>query len=168
MENFIRDTRYGLRLLARSPIFATVGVLSLALGIGANAAIFQLIDALTLRSLAVVNPHELVAVRPDGPQAFGWYDGSNARATYPLWEQIRVNQPAFSGMFAWGDAGFVVGRGAASRLARGLWVSGDLFPVLGIPPHRGRLFGPADDSRGMWRQIGGGEPRILAEPTWQR
>jgi putative ABC transport system permease protein len=179
MENFIRDTRYGLRLLARSPIFATVGVLSLALGIGANAAIFHLFDALTLRSLAVVNPHELVAVRPNGPQAFGSYDGSNANATYPLWEQIRVNQRAFSAIFAWGDAQFVVGRGAASRQARGLWVSGDFFPALGVPPHRGRLFGPADDSPGcgarsavvshaFWQgRLGGGESAIGSTVTLQ-
>ena len=89
MEDLIRDTRYGLRLLARSPIFTATAVLSLALGIGANAAIFHLIDSLTLRSLAMVKPHELVEVRPDGPQAFGTYDGANAKATYPLWEQIR-------------------------------------------------------------------------------
>ena len=106
-------------------------------------------------------------MRPDGPQAFGWYDGSNANATYPLWEQIRVNQRAFSAIFAWGDAQFVVGRGAASRQARGLWVSGDFFPALGVPPHRGWLFGPADDSPDA-RQIGGGEPRLLAGPSWRR
>src|SRR5688572_16870805 len=123
MEDLIRDTRYGLRLLARSPIFTAIAVLSLALGIGANAAIFHLVDALTLRSLAIGNPHELVEVRPDGPQAFGTYDGTNSKATYPLWEQIRASQRAFSATFAWGDAEFLVGRGAQARLARGLWVS---------------------------------------------
>jgi putative ABC transport system permease protein len=162
MEHLIRDLRYGLRLLARSPIFTVVAVVSLALGIGANAAIFHLIDALTLRSLAVVNPHELVEVRPDGPQAFGTYDGVNSKATYPLWEQIRANQRAFSATFAWGDAEFVVGRGAQARLARGLWVSGDFFQVLGIPPHRGRLFGPSDDRRGC-----GGESAVVSYTFWQ-
>ena len=119
MQDFLRDTRYGLRLLGRSPVFTIVGVLSLALGIGANAAIFHLIDALTLRSLAVVNPHELAAVRADGPQAFGSYEGANSNATYPLWEHIRANQSAFSAIFAWGDAQFVVGRGAEARLRAG-------------------------------------------------
>lgn len=162
MQDFLRDTRYGLRLLARSPVFTTVGVLSLAFGIGANAAIFHLIDALTLRSLAVVHPHELVAVRPDGPQAFGSYDGPNAHATYPLWEQIRANRGAFSAIFAWGDGQFVVGRGAESRLTRGLWVSGDYFPALGVAPHRGRLFGPADDSRGC-----GAKSVVVSHAFWQ-
>ncbi|MGH9309893.1 MAG: ADOP family duplicated permease [Vicinamibacterales bacterium] len=162
MQDFLRDTRHGLRLLARSPIFTTVGVLSLALGIGANAAIFHLIDALTLRSLAVVNPHELVAVRPDGPQAFGSYDGPNANATYPLWEEIRASDSAFSAMFAWGDDYFVVGRGSESGPARGLWVSGDFFPALGVPPHRGRLFGPADDSRGC-----GAKSVVVSYAFWQ-
>ena len=162
MEDLIRDARYGLRLLARSPIFTTVAVLSLALGIGANAAIFHLVDALTLRSLAVVNPHELVEVRPDGPQAFGTYDGTNSKATYPLWEQIHANQSALSATFAWGDGEFVVGRGADARPARGLWVSGDFFPVLGIPPHRGRLFGPADDRRGC-----GAASAVVSHAFWQ-
>jgi predicted permease len=162
MEDLIRDARYGLRLLARSPIFTVVAVLSLALGVGANAAIFHLIDALTLRSLAVANPHELVEVRPGGPQAFGSYDGTNSKATYALWEQIRANQSAFSATFAWGDAEFVVGRGAEARLARGLWVSGDFFPVLGISPHRGRLFGPDDDRRGC-----GAGSAVVSHAFWQ-
>ena len=79
-------------------------------------------------------------MRADGPQAFGSYEGVNAKATYPLWELIRARQSAFSGMFAWGDAGFLVGRGAEARSARGLWVSGDFFPVLGI---RARTWTPA-------------------------
>ena len=66
-----RDARYGLRLLKRSPIFTVVAILSLALGIGANAAIFHLIDTIQLRSLAIARPQELAEVRPDGPQAFG-------------------------------------------------------------------------------------------------
>ena len=127
-DNMIRDTRYGLRLLGRSPIFTTVAILSLALGIGANAAIFQLIDAIRLRSLAIANPHELVEVRADGPQAFGSYDGINSKATYPLWELIRAHQSAFSATLAWGDAQFLVGRGA--RGTKGARALGErrLFP----------------------------------------
>ena len=162
MTDIVRDMRYGLRLLARSPIFTTVAVLSLALGIGANAAIFHLIDALTLRSLAVARPHELVELRPDGPQAFGTYDGYNARATYPIWEEIRASQRALSSTFAWGTADFLVGRGADGRLARGLWVSGDFFAGLGILPHRGRLFGPADDRRGCGEDVA-----VVSHAFWQ-
>ena len=161
-----RDARYGLRLLRRSPIFTSVAILSLALGIGANAAIFHLIDTIQLRSLAIAHPEELAEVLPDGPQAYGTYDGANAKATGPLWEQIRANQGAFATMFAWGDAGFVVGRGAESRRARGLWVSGDFFGALGITPLRGRLLGAGDDhsgcaaaaviSHGFWQSAFGG------------
>ena len=143
VDHAIRDTRYGLRLLRRSPIFTSVAILSLALGIGANAAIFHLIDTIQLRTLAIPHPEELAEVRPDGPQAFGTYDGVNANATGPLWELIRANQSAFSTIFAWGDADFIVGRGSESRRARGLWVSGDFFGALGIAPVRGRLLGPA-------------------------
>ncbi len=171
-HHMIRDMRYGLRLLGRSPIFTTVAILSLALGIGANAAIFQLVDAIRLRSLAIVNPHELVEVRPDGPQAFGSYDGINSKATYALWELIRAHQGAFSATLAWGDAQFLVGRGAEARRVRGLWVSGDFFPALGISPGRGRLLGPADDrpgcgagsvviSHAFWRTYMGGRESAI-------
>jgi putative ABC transport system permease protein len=166
VDHAIRDARYGLRLLKRSPIFTVVAIFSLALGIGANAAIFHLIDTIQLRSLAVANPQELAEVRPDGPQAYGSYDGVNAKATGPLWTLIRENQSAFSTTFAWGDTGFVVGRGAESRRARGLWVSGDFFGALGIAPARGRLLGPGDDrsgcdaaaviSHGFWQSSFGG------------
>ena len=161
-DNMVRDTLYGLRLLRRSPIFTTIAIVSLALGIGANAAIFELIDTIRLRSLAVANPQELAEVRVDGPQAFGSYEGVNAKATYPLWELIRARQSAFSAMLAWGDAGFLVGRGAEARSARGLWVSGDFFPVLGIRPERGRLLGPGDDRRGC-----GAGPVVVSHAFWQ-
>jgi putative ABC transport system permease protein len=158
----MRDTQYGLRLLRRSPIFATVSILSLALGIGANAAIFHLIDAIELRSLAIANPQELVEVRADGPQAFGSYEGVNSKATYPLWELIHTHQSAFSAMFAWGDVKFLVGRGREARSARGLWVSGDFFPGLGILPERGRLLGPEDDRLGC-----GNGSAVISHAFWQ-
>jgi putative ABC transport system permease protein len=161
VDHASRDARYGLRLLQRSPIFSVVAILSLALGIGANAAIFHVIDAIQLRTLAVARPHELAEVRPDGPQAFGTYDGVNAKATAPLWELIRTNQRAFSTMFAWGDAELVVGRGAESRLARGLWVSGGFFGALGITPARGRLFRPDDDRAGC------GATAVISHGFWQ-
>jgi predicted permease len=162
VDHALRDTRYGLRLLRRSSIFTVVAILSLALGIGANAAIFELIDTIRLRSLPIANSQELAEVRPDGPQAFGTYDGVNAKATVPLWELIRSNQSAFSSMFAWGDAGFVVGRGGDARPARGLWVSGDYFAVLGIAPERGRLIGPGDDHRGC-----GAASAVISHAFWQ-
>jgi predicted permease len=146
LEDLGRDVRYGLRVLRRSPAFAAVAILTLALGIGANAAIFHLIDALRLRSLPIANPDELVDIRADGIDGFGVNSGPNGRVTYPLWHEIRTHQRALSGTFAWGNAGLVIGRGADARRAEGLWVSGDFFRVLGLVPARGRLLAPSDDS----------------------
>lgn len=161
-DTLLRDTRYGLRLLKRSPLFTTVAILSLALGIGANAAIFQLIDAIRLRSLPLVHPEDLAEVRADGPQAFGSYEGVNAKATYPLWELMQTQQTAFAAMFAWGDTEFLVGRGAEARPAHGLWVSGSFFPALGLSPERGRLLGPGDDRRGC-----GAGSAVISAAFWQ-
>jgi len=135
VDHAIRDVRYGLRLLGRAPVFTTVAILSLALGIGANAAIFHLIDTVRLRSLPVANPEQLAEVRADGVQAFGVSDGINSQVTYPLWEQIRAHQSAFASMFAWSDTTFLVGRGADSSRARGLWVSGDSSACLASRPN---------------------------------
>jgi predicted permease len=162
VDHLIRDTRYGLRLLRRAPVFTTVAILTLALGIGANAAIFQLIDTVRWQTLPVANPQELVEVRAEGVQGFGISEGFNAQVTSPLWEQIRAHQTAFAAMFAWGNTTFVVGRGAEARRARGLWVSGGFFTVLGITPERGRLLTPADDRRGC-----GAGPAIVSHGYWQ-
>ena len=162
VDHTIRDAQYGLRLLRRAPLFTTVATLSLALGIGANAAIFQLIDTVRLRSLPVANPQELVEVRADGVRGFGVSADFNAEVTYPLWDQIRTHQSAFAAMFAWGNATFIIGRGGEARRARGLWVSGDFFPVLGITPERGRLLSADDDRRGC-----GAGPAVVSHPFWQ-
>ncbi len=162
MGHLIRDVRYGVRVLARTPVFAIVAILSLALGIGANAAIFQLIDSLRLRSLPVARPQELAEVRAQGVHAFGVSQDFNAEVTYPLWEQIRAQQTAFARLFAWGNTTFLVGRGAEIRRARGLWVSGDFFPALGIVPERGRLLTADDDRRGR-----GAGPAVISHAFWQ-
>jgi predicted permease len=162
LDTVMRDLRYGMRLLARSPIFTAVAILSLALGIGVNAAIFQLIDAVRLRSLPVANPQELAEIRPDGPQAFGSYQSAYAAATYPLWQEIRGAQHAFSRVEAWGSAALLIGRGSERRPARGLWVSGDFFTVLGIAPARGRLFTAGDDRRGC-----GAGAAVISDGFWK-
>jgi putative ABC transport system permease protein len=158
----IRDLQYGLRVLRRSPIFTAAAVLTLALGIGANAAIFQLIDSVRLRSLPITNPQELVEVRADGVHGFGVSADANSEVTYPLWEQIRSQRAAFAGLFAWGNATFFVGRGSEARKVRGLWVSGEFFPVLGIKPALGRLLAEDDDRRGC-----GTGPAIVSHAFWR-
>jgi predicted permease len=183
-EWLVRDLRYAVRVVTASPGFASAAILSLALGIGANTAIFQLLDAVRLRSLPIPRPHELIEVSIDGGnRGYGVSDSSTSNMTNPLWEALRANQRAFSGLFAWGRADLPVGRGDA-RNARVLWVSGNFFPVLGLIPQRGRLLGPADDRHGCapggvvisdsyWRdELGGrdsvvGQPMVIGDRTFQ-
>jgi len=112
IENTIQDLRYAGRTLRRSPGFTAVAILSLALGIGANAAIFQLLNAVRLRSLPVANPQELAEARiAGGNGGYGVQTGVNSELTYALWEQIRQRQGAFSGIFAWGNGSPNLGQG---------------------------------------------------------
>src|SRR5216117_2312906 len=97
LENLRQDLRYAFRMLRRSPGFAAVALMSLALGIGANTAIFQLLDAVRLRNLPVRDPQELAVVRvKGGSEGMGLKRGYAADLTYPLWEGIRNQQQAFS------------------------------------------------------------------------
>ena len=123
-----RDVRYAMRVLRASPGFTMVVILSLALGIGANTAIFQLIDAIRLRHLPVPRAEELADVRIErGNGGWGVSENANSQLTYPLWEQIRDHQQAFSGIFGWGTTPFLVGTGPDARVVGGLWVSGEAF-----------------------------------------
>ena len=172
VDHIARDVRYGARRLRANPGFASVALLSLALGIGANTAIFQLIDAVRLRRLPVPRPWELAEVRIAGGHRFwGLIEGPNGQLTYPIWEQIREHQRAFSGVFAWGTTPFIVGAGRDGRPASGMWVSGAAFEVLGIAPAAGRLLTAADDVRGctpsvvlsyaFWQGQFGGDPSVI-------
>jgi predicted permease len=173
IENIVADLRYSLRLMRRSPGFTAVALASLSLGIGANVAMFQLLDAIGLRTLPIERPHELAEVRiAGGTGGFGQNDNSNSEMTNPLWEQLRGQQQAFAGIFAWGSTQMLVGRGADMRPVRLLWASGELFPVLGVRPALGRLFTAADDRRGcgapsvvisddFWRSHFGGSPSVI-------
>src|SRR5581483_7279894 len=124
-----RDLRYGARLLRLNPGFAAVAILSLALGVGANTAIFQLLDAVRIRTLPVARPQELVDVRitnaPHGRT--GDFRSRVPYVTFPLWEQLRDHQQAFSNLFAWAPVGFELASGGQTRPAQGLWVSGGFF-----------------------------------------
>ena len=102
METLWQDLTFGARLLRLNPGFAAIAMLSLALGIGANAAIFQLLDAVRLRTLPVKNPEELAVVRIEERHwSSGRFTGPYAALTNPLWEQILQRQEGFSGIFAW-------------------------------------------------------------------
>ncbi len=140
------DLRYALRQILKNPGFAAVVVLILALGIGANTAIFQLLDAVRLRSLPIHNPQELAEVRiVGGNGGMGLNPSRYGGLTRPVWQEIRESQQAFSGVFAWTAAEFRVGKGSELRRANGIRVSGDFFRVLGVRPWQGRLLLPEDE-----------------------
>jgi predicted permease len=171
-EILLQDLRYALHTMRRNPGFTAVVIMTLALGTGANTAIFQLLDAVRLRALPVSNPQELVEIK--------LVDNSNRRGgvnrfgqlTNPLWERIRAGQPAFSGMLAWGEHHFNLAGGGQVRYARTLLVSGGFFEVLGVRPLMGRVFTSADDQKGcaasaavvsyaFWQTEFGGSPSVV-------
>jgi predicted permease len=148
LEALAQDTRHGLRMMRKSPGFTAVVVLTLALGIGANTAVFQMLDAVRLRSLPVPSPQELVEVQiAGGNGGMGINPGPYGGLSRPLWREIQARQQAFSGVFAWKAAGSRVGAGSALRPFRRISVSGDFFRVLGVQPWQGRLLLPEDEAR---------------------
>jgi predicted permease len=172
LETIWQDLRYGARLLRLNPAFATVALLSLSLGVGANTAIFQLIDAVRLRPLPVAAPGSLVEVRmTDRRGVSGSFTGRRPMLTNALWERIRDTQQVFDGMFAWANATFDLSAEGEVRFTEGLYVSGGFFDTLGVKPAAGRLLRPDDDRRGcdapaavlshaFWRREFGGDPAI--------
>jgi predicted permease len=148
VEQLIQDVRHGVRQLRLSPAFTWVAVLSLALGIGANTAIFELLDAVRLRSLPVPNPHELAEVRiVGGNHGMGLNSGAYGQLTRPVWQEIREHHEPFSGVLAWSTGDVHVLQGSDRRRAHGLYLTGEFFRVLGIQPWRGRLILPEDEGR---------------------
>jgi len=163
-EALWKDVRYGARLLRLNPGFAAVAILSLALGVGANTAIFELVDAIRLRTLPVKNPQELAVVRiADRSWASGNFSSRYSALTNLQWEQIRDHQQAFSGIFAWSPDSLNLAIGGEARYAQTIWVSGDFFNVLGVKPFMGRLLTPADDRRGC-----GTPGAVISYAFWQR
>jgi predicted permease len=154
LETLAQDTRYALRTLRANPGFAATAVLSLALGIGANTAIFSILNAVMLRSLPVEDPQRLVQV-----------DSLQGRFTNPIWEQVRDHQQAFSGTLAFAGDRFDLSAGGESHFANGLWASGDFFRVLGVPAMRGRVFTPDDDLHGGGHA---GPVAVISHAFWKR
>jgi predicted permease len=164
---FRQDIRYALRMLRQAPLFTAVAVASLALGIGANTAIFTLTDAILLRWLPVQNPQELVVLgrNPVRPQY---------SYNYPDYRHVRDHAKSYSGVIAFSGGGRPIsfalpGRADAQQLVALCMVSGNYFEVLGVPPALGRVFNTADNekegahpfvviSHGFWK-------RAFAEDT---
>ena len=172
LERLAQDLRYAARTLRRNPGFAIVAIVSLALGIGANTALFQVVNAVRLRSLPVADPASLIHVHlPDMSEVRGARQTWRPAVTYPIWQQIQTRQQAFDGLFAWGTDGFNLASGGEVRNASGLWVSGDFFTVLGVSAVAGRTLGPTDDNTGcparavlgygFWQRQFGGDPAAV-------
>ncbi|MGD0222000.1 MAG: ABC transporter permease [Terriglobia bacterium] len=171
LEQLWQDVRYGGRTLARNPGFTAVAVLTLALGIGVNTAIFSLIDAVMLRMLPVEKPGELFQVQVGNADEGGGGSGGDSVFTTPMWEQLRDHEDVFSSTLAWAGTNFDLAEGGTTRALNGLWVSGSFFRVLGLHPAAGRLIADTDDrlgcpavavlSYGFWQERYGGAKKAI-------
>jgi predicted permease len=170
LDSFFRDARHALRGFAKSPGFSSVVILTLALGIGANTAVFQLLDAVRLRSLPISAPSELAELRiAGGNHGFGVNSGPYAQFTAPMWQEVHGNHEPFSGAFAWRPTEMLVGKRSEGKRVQGLEVSGGFFNALRVSPSEGRLIEPQDEERDCqtskvvasypyWKSQMGGKP----------
>lgn len=171
----VRDVRLALRALRSTPLVSALAVLSLALGIGANTAVFSLINSLLLRTLPVSNPQRLVTVSSDFALAHGYRNGIGWN--YDMWRRFQQDASAFEDGFAWTWATFNLSpRGQVDRV-RGMIASGSFFSTLGVPALIGRTFTAADDVRGggpdgpvavisyaLWQRRFGGDTSVVGRP----
>ena len=164
LDEVWRDLRYGMRLLLKNPTFAVVAILTLALGTGANAAIFQLVNAVRLRTLPVERPEELVSIGIDrhGNGRIGMSYGFRSIHTEVIWDALRAQQQAFASIGAWGSARWDLSSEGESQRIAGLFVSGSFFQTLGVRAHVGRLLDEQDDRKGC-----GTSAAVLSHRFWQ-
>jgi predicted permease len=175
----VQDLRIAVRVLRAAPIVTVIAILSLALGIGANTAIFSLVNSLLLRTLPVAEPERLVVVSTDTSAS----RRNTSAWNYRLWEEIRQRAPQmFDGAVAWSAVGTqdrlnLSTAGGEAQPVDGAYVSGDFFRTLGVPALLGRTFTPADDVRGggpdgpvavisygMWQRRFGGDANVIGAP----
>jgi putative ABC transport system permease protein len=140
-----QDIRFSIRMLRNSPGFSLTAILTLALGIGANTAIFSLIDAVMLKALPVSHPEELMQVNMAKRDIWGIEEPF---VSNPVWEQLRDRQDIFSGLFGYAVARFDLSARGEARYVQGNYVSGQFFDTLGLRPISGRVMTAADDRRG--------------------
>ena len=166
----MNDFRYALRTLLKAPAFTAVVVLTLALGIGANTAIFSLTDQLLLRMLPVKSPEQLVVL--DGPGAFRGRTFNNGTFSFPMYRDLRDRNTVFDGVIARFPAAVTLLASGQAERVNGELVSGNYFEVLGVRAHIGRTFTPDDDrtpgghpvavlSHAFWMRRFGGDPAVL-------
>jgi putative ABC transport system permease protein len=173
LHSWWQDLGYAVRVLRRTPSFTAAAVGSLALGIGATAAVFGLFNALQLRTLPVPAPENLAMLRLEGPRCCR-HTGRNRQVSVPLWREIASEQQAFAGLFAFADTRFNLAPQGEVRYVDGLFVSGDFFTVLGVQPILGRILTSQDDQPGctgagavishaLWRTEFGGRADVLSQ-----
>ena len=170
----MQDLRLAVRALRATPIVTSVAILSLALGIGANTAIFSLVNSLLLRTLPVVDPQRLVLISSDR----AIQQGGTPAWTYGIWRQIQQRAQAFDGAMTWSTERFNLAKGGGERQpVDGIYANGDFFTTLGVPALLGRTFTAADDvpgggsdgpvaviSYGLWQRRFGGAASIIGTP----
>lgn len=168
----LQDLRYALRQLARNPSFALIVVVTLGLGIGANTAIFSLLDQVLLRRLPVRNPEELVVL--DGPGAFSGRTQNEQSFSYPMYRDFRDRNSVFSGVIARYGTGLSVSHQGRTELVSAELVSGNYLEVLGVIPALGRALAASDDltpgghpllmlGYGYWQRRFGGDATLIGQ-----
>jgi putative ABC transport system permease protein len=150
MQTLMQDLRFSLRQIRRSPGFMVTAVLTLALGVGANTAIFSLLDQALLRSLPVYKPRQLVVLSATGTAWEGHSSNFGAGAeesfSYPMYRDLRDKETAFDGLIATSPTRIGIARNGTSNLVNAEVVSGNYFSVLGVPAAQGRLLTSTDDT----------------------
>jgi putative ABC transport system permease protein len=161
MNSLWQDVRYGLRVMARKPGFAFVAILTLALGIGANTAIFSVVNAVLLRPLPYRQPEQLVKVFQAAPSSEK--DAAPTLWSYPRFEVLRDHSQSFTAVAAYSQTGFnLTGTDEPERVQAEM-VSASYFPLLGIEPMAGRTFGEDEDRKGSAQPVA-----VLGYALWQR
>ena len=148
-----QDVRYAARVLRKQPGFTAAAVITLALGIGANTAIFSLINATLLQRLPVANRDRLVYV---------WRGNVGGVFPYPLYASLRDNNRVFDGFAVWGGIAASLNADNVTDLVQGVIVTGNLFDILGVRAERGRLLSRADDTT-----VGGHPVAVISHGLWQ-
>ncbi len=159
LHDVAADIRYAMHQMRRAPAFAIVAITTLALGIGANTAIFSIARALLLRPLPVIDPQRLVAVGTPNDIDESW--------TFTIWDEIRQRAQPFAGAFAFGRQRFDLSERGETEPIEGLYASGDFFPVLGVRALIGRTFSAADDVAGVGAGVDG-PVAVISYGFWQR
>jgi putative ABC transport system permease protein len=158
-----QDLRLAARAIRRGPAVAAAIVATLALGIGANAAIFGVINGLLLRPLPVADPQRLVTISSDAALARGWSIGF--AWSVKMWDALQPHASLFNGAAAWTPARFNLAERGERQLVDGIFASGDYFAMLGVPPLRGRTFTAMDDRPGGGAH---GPVAVISHALWQR